>query len=52
MNRYVYAVMLQVEVEAYDEDDAAAAIQDCFGEGDTCGLSVISAEVLDFEQLD
>jgi hypothetical protein len=43
--------MLQVEVEAFDEDDAAGAIEDCFGEGDTCGLMVQNVEVLDFEEL-
>jgi len=51
MNRYIYSVMLQVEVEAFDEDDAAQAIEDCFGEGDTCGLTVSSVEVLDYEEL-
>jgi len=50
-NRYVYAVMLQVEVEAFDEDDAASRIEDCFGEGDQCGLMIQSVEVLDFEAL-
>lgn len=49
--RFMYNVLLQVEVEAFDEDDAAQAIEDCFGEGDTCGLLVHSAEVLDFEEL-
>ena len=42
---------MQVEVEAFDEDDAAQAIQDCFGEGDACGLEVLNVEVLDFEEL-
>jgi hypothetical protein len=51
MNRYIYSLMLQVEIEAPDEDDAAQAIEDCFGEGDTCGLTVQSVEVLDFEEL-
>lgn len=49
--RYIYSVMLQVEVEAFDEDDAAGAIEDCFGEGAQCGLLIHSAEVLDFEEL-
>jgi hypothetical protein len=51
MKRFIYSVMVQVEVEAFDEDDAAQAIQDCFGEGDSCGLQVHSAEVLDYEEL-
>jgi len=49
--RYVYAVMLQIEVEAFDEDDAATAIQDCLGEGDFCGLEIKDIEVLDYEEL-
>ncbi len=52
MRNYLYSVLLQVEVEAYSEDDAAQAIADCFGEGDTCGLMVQGLEVLDFEELD
>jgi hypothetical protein len=49
--RYIYNVLITVEVEAYDEDDAAEAIEDCFGEGEFCGLSVQATEVLDFEEL-
>lgn len=48
---FLYSVLLQVEVEAFDEDDAAQAIEDCFGEGATCGLTVQAVEVLDFEEL-
>ncbi len=49
--RWLYSVLMQVEVEAFDEDDAAQAIQDCFGEGENCGLTVHTTEVLDFEEL-
>jgi len=49
--RYLYSVLMQIEVEAFDEDDAAQAIQDCFGEGDSCGLLVHATEVLDYEEL-
>lgn len=48
----MYSVLVQVEVEAHDEDDAAAIIGDCFGEGEMCGLTITSSEVLDYEELD
>ena len=51
MRTFVYSVLMQVEVDAFDEDDASQAIQDCFGEGDACGLEVLNVEVLDFEEL-
>lgn len=51
MKTFIYSLMLQVEVEAPDEDAAAEAISDCFGEGDSCGLMVQNVEVLDFEEL-
>jgi hypothetical protein len=49
--RFIYQVMLTLEIEAFDEDDAAKAIEDCFGEGDFCGVEVQAVEVLDFEEL-
>lgn len=49
--RFLYSVLLQVEVEAFDEDDAAAAINDCLGEGENCGLLINATEVLDYEEL-
>jgi hypothetical protein len=49
--RFMYQVLLNVEIEAFDEDDAAQAIEDCFGEGSFCGLEVQAVEVLDFEEL-
>lgn len=51
MTTYLYSVMVQVEVEALDQDDATEAVKDCFGEGENCGLTVLSSEVLDFEEL-
>lgn len=51
MRTFLYSVMLQVEIEATDEDDAATAIADCFGEGQTCGVDIVNSEVLDFEEL-
>jgi len=51
MKTYIYSIMQQVEVTAPDEEAAAEAIADCFGEGDSCGLTVLSVEVLDYEEL-
>ena len=45
------SVVLQVEVEAFDEGDALEAVHDCFGEGSACGLNVIDYEVVDHDQL-
>ena len=52
MNTHVFAVLLQVEVEAFDESDARDAVKDCFGEGDFCGVEVNDFEILDHEVLD
>lgn len=52
MKTFLYSVLLQIEVEAPDEDAAGQAINDCFGPGDSCGLEVQNVEVLDFEELD
>lgn len=46
------SVLLQVEVEAFDEKDAKEAVHDTFGEGNTCGLEVTDYELTDFEELD
>lgn len=48
---YMVQIMLQVEVEAFSESDAYEAIEDCFGEGDACGLVVQDFEVLDLDEI-
>lgn len=40
MNKYLLHVTLEVEVEAYDLNDAIDAVQDAFGEGSTCGVDI------------
>jgi len=50
MKRYIYSVLLQVEVEAYNEADAQEAVKDCFGEGSNCGLNVLDFEVVDNDE--
>lgn len=51
MNTYVMSVVLQVEVQAFDEGDAFEAVEDCFGQGEACGLKVLEFEINDHEQL-
>lgn len=52
MNRYRYAVVLQVEVEAYDERDAEDLLKDIFGPGDDCGVTITEFDINQHEQLD
>jgi len=52
MERYLFSVLLKVEVEAFTEADAQEAIQDCFGEGSVCGLNVVDFEVTDHDRLE
>lgn len=49
--RFIYNLMVQVEVTAPSESDANAIISDCFGEGPCGGAEVVSLEVLDSEEL-
>ena len=44
MNTYTYKVVLQVEVEAFDESDAWDAVQDAFGIGDQTGVLVTKCD--------
>lgn len=44
MNKYTYEVVLQVEVEAFEENDAWEAVQDAFGIGDAYGVLVTDCE--------
>lgn len=41
MNKYKFRVVLDVEVEAYDEADAEDVLRDIFGPGDDCGANVM-----------
>jgi hypothetical protein len=47
MNTYIVDVVLQVEVQAFSEQDALEAVNDCFGQGEACGLNVTEFEVTD-----
>lgn len=51
MEKHIFSVLLQVEVESYTEDDAEELLKDCFGEGSICGLTVVDYEVVDHARL-
>lgn len=44
MNVYKYQVVLDVEVEAFDQGDAWEAVQDAFGVGEQLGVRVTDCE--------
>ena len=43
MNKFKYLVELEVEVEAFDDGDARELLEDCFGLGEDCGVTIKSA---------
>lgn len=51
MNTYIVSVALDVEVQAFSLEDAIEAVEDCFGEGDSCGLNVTDFEVLEYASI-
>lgn len=51
MKTFLVSITTQVEVEAFNEEDALESVEDAFGVGDTCGLKVLEFEVLDFTEL-
>lgn len=51
MNTYIVGVSINVEVEAFSEEDAIEAVADCFGPGDSCGLNVVDFEITDHAEL-
>lgn len=44
MEKFLYLVELKVEVEAYDAADALALLEDTFGLGEDCGVTIKSAK--------
>lgn len=48
MNTYRFKVDLVVEVDAFDQFDAAEMIRDAFGLGEVCGANIIESEVGEF----
>jgi hypothetical protein len=50
MEKYVFSVLLRVEVSAFTKDDAEEAVRDCLGEGDMPGLDVVDFEVFEYDR--
>jgi hypothetical protein len=44
MNTYEFEVVLKVKVEAFSETDAKEMLEDNFGQGDDCGVTIESTE--------
>lgn len=44
MEKYVYQIKMEVEVEAFDESDAWEAIEETFGIGNTGAVTVTQCE--------
>ena len=51
-DRYIFKIMLDVEVEAFNSSDANEVIDDALGEGSLGGLTIINQEILDWQKLD
>lgn len=45
MEKFTYLVELQVEVDAYDSSDAREMVEDAFGLGDDCGVTIKSVKI-------
>lgn len=45
MHKFKYQVSLSVEVDAFNEIDAAEAVRDAFGLGEICGIEIVESEV-------
>lgn len=45
MKQFRYIVMLQVEVEAYNADDAKEILEDTFSEGEEVGVTITDVVV-------
>lgn len=49
--RFIYNILVQVELDAPDSSAADEAVNDYFGEGSFGGADVVSMEVLDSAEL-
>jgi hypothetical protein len=45
MNKYKFILAIEVEVEAFDEHDARDIVDDTFGPGEDCGVTVTALAV-------
>lgn len=46
METYRFTVKVEVEVEAYNADDAKEIVEDVFGLGNDCGLTVTDMKIV------
>jgi len=44
MDTFKYKVVLEVEVDAFDSEDAEVAVEDTFGIGENLGIRVTNCE--------
>jgi hypothetical protein len=51
MNEYKYLVVLNVKVKAFDEKDARDLVEDTFGLGEDCGVTIESKRVHESEPI-
>ena len=49
MNKFRYRVIVEVEVEAFDQGDAWEAVQDAFGVGENYGANVVDCEYIEID---
>lgn len=47
MKTFRYEVVLQVEVDAFEESDAWDAVQDAFGLGEQMGVNIVDCKYLE-----
>lgn len=46
MKTYTFLLEVEVQVQAFNEDDAYEAVEDTFGTGNACGLDVTNFKVV------
>jgi len=47
MKKFIYEVIMKLEIDAFDEGDAWDAVQDTFSVGDNLGVKVVDCEYRD-----
>jgi hypothetical protein len=51
MKDYEVEVKVQVKVTAYDENDAKELIDDTFGPGEDCGVTIVNTAVTKLKEV-
>ena len=52
MNKYKLQIVLDVEIEAFDKDDAKDVAEDVFGPGNDCGVEILSMSIKELHDSD